>query len=507
MPQQNFQDFGLSDPIHKAIQDMGFHIATPIQKLAISPILAGRDIVGQSQTGTGKTAAFGIPILERIHPDSLATQALILCPTRELAVQIAVEMKALGKYMHRIHILPVYGGQPIERQLSALGKGVQVVIGTPGRIGDHLKRGTLRLDHVRIAVLDEADKMLDMGFIEEIRWILGQVPANRQTLLFSATIPDEILSLSRSFQSKPEVFRVASEDLTVPEIEQIYFNIGNQPRIDVLTRLLKSHDEKQSLVFCNTKRRVSQLTKALQGKGFAVSGLHGDLRQSMRDRVMAQFRNGSLRVLIATDVAARGIDVSTIEMVVNYEVPLDEELYIHRIGRTGRAGKSGLAVTFVAGKEQFQLAKIQDYANTIILHHPLPSASQHTQFKDSNNGDSHSLRSNENRSDDRLQAQSRNDWSRLVINLGKTHRIKAGDILRAITSKTDLPGNSIGAIQICKRLSFIEVSPESAPRVIELMNLGRIRGHRVQIRLAELQDYAASHLPAEPRNLSMAEHP
>jgi ATP-dependent RNA helicase DeaD len=373
MLKKNFSDFELSHEMNKAITEMGFEEATPIQSLAIGPILAGADIIGQAQTGTGKTAAFGIPIIDRLEPHQKKVQALILCPTRELAVQIAEELKLLSKYKKDIRILPVYGGQPIERQIAALQRGVQVVVGTPGRVRDHMERKTLKLDQVRTAVLDEADEMLDMGFVDEMKFILGAIQADHQTLLFSATMPKAIMSLSKAFQDQPELIRVVHEDLTVPGVEQTYFEVKEYQKTETLARLIDIHDLKRALVFCNTKIRVDELVERLQARGYAASGLHGDMKQTFRDRVMNQFRSGRLELLVATDVAARGLDINDIEVVVNYDVPRDEEYYVHRIGRTARAGKRGRAFTFVAGREMGKLAEIQKFAKTRIRRQRVPS--------------------------------------------------------------------------------------------------------------------------------------
>jgi ATP-dependent RNA helicase DeaD len=373
MLKKNFADFELSHELNKAITEMGFEEATPIQSLAIGPILAGADIIGQAQTGTGKTAAFGIPIIDRLDAHQKKVQALILCPTRELAVQIAEELKLLSKYKKDIRILPVYGGQPIERQIAALQRGVQVVVGTPGRVRDHMERKTMKLDQVRTAVLDEADEMLDMGFVDEMKFILGAIQAEHQTLLFSATMPKAIMSLSKAFQNQPELIRVVHEDLTVPGVEQTYFEVKEYQKTETLARLIDIHDLKRALIFCNTKIRVDELVERLQARGYAASGLHGDMKQTFRDRVMNQFRSGRLELLVATDVAARGLDINDIEVVVNYDVPRDEEYYVHRIGRTARAGKSGRAFTFVAGREMGKLAEIQKFAKTRIRRQRVPS--------------------------------------------------------------------------------------------------------------------------------------
>ncbi len=358
----SFEQFGLSPKILKGIREMGFEEPTPIQLSAIPAILSGRDITGQAQTGTGKTAAFGIAALERIDTKSRRIQVLIISPTRELTIQIAEEIARLARYLPQVTILPVYGGQPIERQLKALNAGVTVVVGTPGRLLDHIRRGTLDLTSARFVVLDEADQMLDMGFLPDITAILTKTPAGRQTLLFSATMPGPIMAISRRFQHNPEFIMVSRDDLTVPEVEQQYIEVHSRDKLDVLCRLLDTHNPKLALVFCNTKRRVDQVTRRLKERGIRAEGLHGDLKQSRRDRVMGQFREGRIDLLVASDVAARGIDVQNIDLVVNYDIPQDVEYYIHRIGRTARAGRQGRAVTFAGPEDIYRLQAIRKLA-------------------------------------------------------------------------------------------------------------------------------------------------
>ncbi len=355
-----FNELSLSNEILKAVEDLGFEEATPIQSLSIPKMMTGMDIIGQSQTGTGKTAAFGIPVLEKINAKNKAVQAIILCPTRELAIQVAEELKLFSKYKKGINIVPVYGGQPIQRQMMALSKGAQIVIGTPGRVIDHLERRTLKLDTVSIIILDEADEMLGMGFRDDIELILKSIPEERQTVFFSATMPKEFLSLTKKYQRSPETIKVVSEKLTVPSIEQYYFDIKEHQKLEALTRCLDMYDPKRSLAFCNTKKRVDEVSSSLQARGYCTDAIHGDMNQSQRNRVMAKFRNGSIELLIATDVAARGIDVDDIDMVFNFDVPKDDEDYVHRIGRTGRAGKAGKAYSFVSGKDIYKLRDIQD---------------------------------------------------------------------------------------------------------------------------------------------------
>lgn len=335
-----FDELELQPQILRGIKAMGFEEATPIQSQAIPVVMSGSDVIGQAQTGTGKTAAFGIPILQTVDPSNKKTQVIILSPTRELAIQVADEIRALAKYMHGVKVLPVYGGQEISKQIRSLKGGAQIIIGTPGRVMDHLRRRTIRCDHVNKIVLDEADEMLNMGFREDIETILEYIPEPHQTILFSATMPKPILEITKKYQKDAVTIKVVKKELTVPSIDQFYYDVKRKEKIDVLSRLLDYYDPKLSLVFCNTKRKVDELTNELQGRGYFAEGLHGDMKQSQRDRVMNNFRKGKTDILVATDVAARGIDVDDVEAVFNYDIPQDDEYYVHRIGRTGRAGRT-----------------------------------------------------------------------------------------------------------------------------------------------------------------------
>ncbi len=352
---------------------MGFEEATPIQSQAIPRILAGKDIIGQAQTGTGKTASFGIPIAEMTDAQLKKVQAIVLCPTRELAIQVSEEIAELLKYKKSIREVPIYGGQPIERQIRSVQSGVQIVIGTPGRVIDHINRGTLKLDNVKMVVLDEADEMLDMGFRDDIEKILKKVPEQRQTILFSATMPRQILELSKKYLKDPEHIKVVHKEITVPNVNQYYIELKQGMKLEVLSRLIDIHNPKLSLVFCNRKKSVDELVSHLRARGYAADGLHGDMKQTMRDRVMSKFRSGKLEILVATDVAARGIDVDDINAVFNYDLPQDDEFYVHRIGRTARAGRMGQAFTFVVGKEFRSIKEIERYTKTKILNMQVPS--------------------------------------------------------------------------------------------------------------------------------------
>lgn len=376
-----FDEMPLDARILRAVTDMGFEAASPIQMQAIPVQLEGKDMIGQAQTGTGKTAAFGIPLLQEISPDNRKTQAMILCPTRELAIQVADEIRRLAKYMPGIKVLPVYGGQEIVKQIRSLKGGVQIIVGTPGRVMDHMRRKTIRTDEIHTVVLDEADEMLNMGFLEDMETILSQMPEERKTVMFSATMPQAITEIARKFQKDPVMVRVVKKELTVPEVTQYYYEVKPRNKVEVMCRLLDLYSPKLSVAFCNTKKQVDELVQALQGRGYFAEGLHGDLKQEQRDRVMDSFRNGATEILVATDVAARGIDVDDVEAVFNYDIPQDDEYYVHRIGRTGRAGREGRAFSLAVGSEVYKLRDIQRFCRTKIIPQPIPSLNDVTAIK------------------------------------------------------------------------------------------------------------------------------
>ncbi|MGC6173400.1 DEAD/DEAH box helicase [Lacrimispora sp. 38-1] len=376
-----FDELQLDERILRAVADMGFEEASPIQTQAIPVQMEGRDIIGQAQTGTGKTAAFGIPLLQKIDPKVKKLQAVALCPTRELAIQVADEIRRLAKYMHGVKVVPIYGGQDIVKQIRSLKDGTQIIIGTPGRVMDHMRRKTVKFDFVHTVVMDEADEMLNMGFLEDMETILSQLPEERQTVMFSATMPPAILDIARKFQQEPVNVKVVKKELTVPKVTQYYYEVKQKSKVEVMCRLLDMYAPKLSVVFCNTKKQVDELVQALQGRGYFAEGLHGDLKQIQRDRVMNSFRNGKTEILVATDVAARGIDVDDVEAVFNYDLPQDDEYYVHRIGRTGRAGREGIAFSFVVGKEVYKLRDIQRYCKTKIVPQAIPSLNDVTAIK------------------------------------------------------------------------------------------------------------------------------
>ncbi len=380
--QVSYKESAIDERIIRAVEEMGFEYMTPIQEQAIPVMLMGKDIIGQAQTGTGKTAAFGIPLIQSIDMNNKALQAIVLCPTRELAIQAAEEMRRFAKYMHGVKVLPVYGGQDISRQIRALSSGTQIVVGTPGRVMDHMRRHTIKTSQVKMIVLDEADEMLNMGFREDIETILKDMPKERQTALFSATMPKPILDITREYQNADaEYVKTTPKEMTIPLIKQAYYQIQRKDKEEVLCRLMDYYHPKRSLIFCNTKRMVDELTEHLKDRGYAAEGLHGDLSQHQRDTVMNLFRSGRTDILIATDVAARGIDVDDVEAVFNYDVPDDIEYYVHRIGRTGRAGRTGRSFTLVVGRESFKLREIERICHTKIKEKTIPSAADITSVK------------------------------------------------------------------------------------------------------------------------------
>ncbi len=529
-----FKDLNLSEEVQKALAERGFQEATPIQSQSIPHILKGNDIIGQAQTGTGKTCAFGIPAIEMIEAESEKVQTLILCPTRELAIQTAKELKSVAKYKKSVRTLAIYGGEPIERQITALKRHPQIIIGTPGRVMDHMRRRTLRFQDLNMIILDEADEMLNMGFREDIDTILEQVPPQRQTLFFSATMPKEIRDLAAKYQKEPILIQAPHNELTVPSIDQYYLEVRNPAKSDLLSSLIEAYNIRLALVFCNTKKRVDELTSDLQSRGFRAEALHGDMRQTQRDKVMGTFRRGNINILIATDVAARGIDVDDIEAVFNYDLPVDEEYYVHRVGRTGRAGKPGKAFTFVSGREIYRLKGIQRYTKAPILPQKPPTAKDMEENRangiwenieilissdqlskqmeyiekmvenivvDEKEKDQTTLKvaaallkmvMEPNGNQERLEADgnktqkfdANNGMVRLFINAGRDVKIQPRHIIDGFVAKTSLPEKLIGDINIYDRFTFAEVPQEYAPEVLTVMKNYRMNGRRINIEKA-----------------------
>jgi ATP-dependent RNA helicase DeaD len=370
-----FYELGLDHEVVRAISNMGFEEATPIQEQTIPVALQGKDLIGQAQTGTGKTASFGIPLVQRIEAEEDHIQGVVLTPTRELAVQVAEELNKIGQFKG-IRTLPIYGGQDMNRQIKALKKKPHIIVGTPGRFMDHMRRKTIRLQHVQMVVLDEADEMLNMGFIEDVEIILQGIPEERQTLLFSATMPKAIQTLAQKFMNDPELITVKAKEMTVPNIVQQYTEVPEKQKFDVLCRLLDIHSPELAIVFGRTKRRVDELSEALSKRGYGAEGIHGDLNQAKRDSILRKFKEGTIEVLVATDVAARGLDVSGVTHVYNFDIPQNPESYVHRIGRTGRAGKTGMAITFVTPREMDHLKTIEHVTKRKMERRPIPTITE-----------------------------------------------------------------------------------------------------------------------------------
>lgn len=522
-----FEELNIDERILRAIEDMGFEETSPIQTQAIPAVCEGIDVVGQAQTGTGKTAAYTIPMLMKINPQIKKPQAIVLCPTRELAVQVAEEIRKLAKYMSDIKVLPVYGGQEIVRQIKSLKTGVQIIVGTPGRVMDHMRRKTVKFDNINMVILDEADEMLDMGFREDMETILTDTPQDRQTVMFSATMPKAIMDIARNFQKDAKVIKVVRKELTVSNIEQFYYEVRPKNKTEVLCRLIDIYNPRLSVVFCNTKRQVDELISELKGRGYFADGIHGDMKQQQRDRVMDDFRSGKVDILIATDVAARGIDVDDVDMVFNYDIPQDEEYYVHRIGRTGRAGRSGMALSFISGKEVYKLKDIERYCKTKILAKPVPSLDDVKNTKVDNmfekikqtieeggltdmvNLVEEHVNQEEYTSMDMAAALLKmligdtleredevenfhfdidKDDSRMVrlfINIGKKDKIKPSNILGAIAGESGMPGKLVGAIDMMDNYTFVDVPAIHAEKVLKAMNDNvQIKGRRVNMEKA-----------------------
>jgi len=519
MSEITFKDLSLSPSILKAVEEIGYIKPSPIQAEAIPVVLSGKDIIGQAQTGTGKTAAFMLPILEKIDPKNRNVQALVLCPTRELAVQVHEESKKFARNSKDVSILSIYGGQSYDPQIRALKKGVQIVVGTPGRIMDHMKRGTLKLENLKMLVLDEADEMLNMGFKEDIETILEKTPNERQTVMFSATMPKEILNIAKTYQKSPEVVKVVSEELSNKKIDQYFVEVKRQDRLQAMIRVIDMMGLTSSIVFTNTKREVDELVSKLQEEGYVTEGLHGDLKQAQRDRVMSSFRRKNVNILVATDIAARGIDVSNVEAVFNYDIPLNEENYVHRIGRTGRAGSTGLSITFVFGKDMFRVRRIEDYTKTKMTKMPIPSiedirAKRSTNVVDEIVG---KLEAEDFSKENELIAQIlekgytieqvaatllnmkvgqdtkkyvdiqeataekrgkgiRRNEVRLFVNVGSKQKVRAKDFVGMITRKSDIPSRAIGDIDVYKKFTFINVDKAHANQIMRKLNSKLING-------------------------------
>ena len=526
MEKVKFEELHLSEEMQRAISDLGYEEASPIQTAAIPVLMEGRDVIGQAQTGTGKTAAFGIPAIEGLDLDSRAVQVLILCPTRELAVQVSGEIQKLGKYKRGLAVVPIYGGSSYERQFQALERGVQIVIGTPGRVMDHLERGTLKLDKVTKIILDEADEMLDMGFRDDIETVLAKMPEERQTVFFSATMSKPIMELTKKYQKNPQLVKVNHQEMTVTNIEQMYYEVRNPMKKDVLSRIIDMYNLKSTIVFANTKRMVDEIVTDLQARGYFADGLHGDMGQAQRQNTLDKFRKSTLEVLVATDVAARGIDVENVEAVVNYDLPADEEYYVHRIGRTGRAGKLGKAFTFVSGRDIYKLRDIMRFTKATIKQERIPSFEDVSEVKttlflgqikemiEKGNLEKYVGRvqrlldqeeditsldiaaallkmtmKEDKQAEKSLEAGRergavRPGFTRLFVTIGKKDRVHPRDIVDLIAENTSLTGSKVGDIALYDKFSFVEVPNEFVEEVTSKLGRTTIAGRPVAFNIA-----------------------
>ncbi len=519
-----FADLALSEPVMRAVSDLGFEAPTPIQARSIPVLLAGRDLIGQAQTGTGKTAAFAIPIIENCDSANPAVQALVLEPTRELAIQVAGGIVALAKHTG-LRVVPVYGGQPLDRQFRALRDGAHIVVGTPGRLLDHLRRGTLVVDQVKVCVLDEADEMLALGFLEDMETILAELPEPRQLAFFSATMPPRIAALTQRFLKDAVHIAIDAKRRTVAATNQTYYEVAPGRKLEALARVLDMETPGPTIVFCRTRQETNDLADALRLRGYSAEALHGDLGQPDRDRVMRRFREGLADLLIATDVAARGLDIDTVTHVINYDIPWDVEQYIHRIGRTGRAGRTGDAITLVEGRERRQLRAIEQMTGAVIKPARIPTAAdiaarRRDLFQESLREtlvarafDGHlaavealsneydpaeiaaaalqmlwaSQHSGPAEAEEELNAASEQPevgMARLFIGLGRQDGLRPGDLVGAISNEAGLTGRSIGAIDILDRTAFVEVPAPEAQNVVAVLRRATIRGRKVKVELA-----------------------
>ncbi|KFE64919.1 ATP-dependent RNA helicase DbpA [Hyalangium minutum] len=455
-----FAELSLSPPLLQVLEELEFQAVTPIQAQSIPVLLQGRDLIGQAQTGSGKTAAFALPILQKVQLQQRRVHALVLCPTRELCAQVAGEIRRLGRRLHGLQVLILAGGQPIRPQLDALEKGAHIAVGTPGRVLDILDREALETRQLATVVLDEADRMLDMGFREDIERILGATPAARQTVLFSATFPPEIEALSRTFQKKPTRVTVA-EATAPPDIQQLRYTCEPHEKPALLLRILRKYQPASGIVFCNHKATVVELTQVLRESGVSVDGLQGDLEQSERDRVMATFRNHSTRILIATDVAGRGIDVEALDAVINFDLPFQPEPYVHRIGRTGRAGRTGLAISLVTSRDERKVEAIEQATGVKLT----PGGLEDLPPEGPGRGAS-------------LEAA----WETLLIFSGRKDKMRPGDILGALTGEAGgLNASEVGKIEIQDRLSYVAVSKRTARMALQRLREGRVKGRKLRI--------------------------
>jgi ATP-dependent RNA helicase DeaD len=525
-----FHDLNLKTEILKAIDALGFEEPTPIQKQTIPLLTSGADIVAQAPTGTGKTAAFAIPIMEMIDPAQRVVQALVLAPTRELALQVADSAHALGRYCG-VNVLPIYGGQAYDHQLRGLRAGAQLVVGTPGRVMDHIRRDTLHLDTVRMVVLDEADEMLDMGFKEDIEFILDRTPKERQMALFSATMPARIAALAKRYMRDPQFIVPAHETRTVPQTHQVYYEIPGRTKRDALTRILDLQSPHSAIIFCRTRRDADELSAALQARGYEADAIHGDMSQAQRERVLKAFRENRVSLLVATDVAARGLDIPDVTHVINYDIPDDSDAYVHRIGRTGRMGRKGEAITLVTAREMRLLHTIEKDIRKKLKPMRLPTpedvaARRREAFVESlresirgGAGERYGLVVEE-LADEFTSMEiaagaialafeagpgpgrpvlvpsdgrpTESGMTRMVLDAGRKRGVGPGDIIKALAMASGIVGSDVGNIDVQEDLAFIEIKDAAAGAVLEHAPVLKLRGIDTKLSLVRTSAFDSS---------------
>ena len=521
MTDSTFRELNVSAPILQGLEEMGFEQPTPVQEKCIPALLEQKDVVGQAQTGTGKTAAFGIPVVQQTDVSIPEVQTIIMCPTRELAIQVTGELIKIGKYLDGLQVLPVYGGQSISRQIKSLKRGAHIVVGTPGRTIDHLRRGTMKLDNLQRVVFDEADEMLNMGFRQDMEQILSYADNPVQTIMFSATMSKGIKKIMKRYMNNPQTIAIERKKMTAPNIEQYVVEVRDSVRAEAICRFVEINEFQLTLVFCNTKRKTEKLSRELQSRGYSTDYINGDLNQNQRDRVMAKFRSGAIDILVGTDVAARGLDIDDIEAVFNYDIPHDPEYYVHRIGRTGRAGRSGMAFTFATRSKRKQLRAIEKQIKTKLNPLDMPTASdvQISRLDGAmtdvvevlEKGDLRPyIEQIENFGDERFTTieiaaallkmktsapesqeddQAVGDYDdkamiKMYFDVGKKNNVYPGDLVGAISGETSVPGNVLGNIDIYPKHSFVDVPGEYVKQVISGMNQNRVKGKKVHVKVA-----------------------
>jgi ATP-dependent RNA helicase DeaD len=479
-----FKDLGLAAEIQLALDELGYQEPSPIQEKAIPELLAGHDVIGQAQTGTGKTAAFGLPLLQHIDPHNDEVQAIVLTPTRELCIQVTQALRAYAEHLE-VEIVAVFGGAPIKSQQSQLRAGAHVVVATVGRMMDLMSRHSLVLTAARYVVLDEADEMLDLGFIEDVEKILRMCPSGRQTALFSATMPPPIKHLAESYMYDPQTIKITPKKLTVDAIEQAFVEVGAKEKSGRLVELLKAEEPEQAIIFCRTKIGASKLEKTLKDKGLDVKALHGDMSQGSRDGVMIAFKDHRVRLLVATDIAARGLDIEHVTHVINYDVPASSEVYVHRIGRTGRVGRTGRAITFVTPAQRDEIGRIERDVKTSIGEWESPEERIEHAPRPRRRERAEKTESDDRRPSEKPTPPSNGKAVKLFVNRGERSGIDEEDLRWALREGAVLPDEAIHDVRVLHRFSFVEVDPDQADRTVEFLDGTKLKGKEIRLEIAK----------------------